>query len=1045
MLLFIIVAMFIWRVSSAPLDIGFAKSYIQSALHDSESGDYALMERVVLYWPDLKGPLYLQMYGGQLLNKEGSTIIYIDVAAISFSRLALLRGKILPKSIILKKPTLRLQRNMDGSVEMDLGKKVDSDTSKEQLEVTTRIFNYLARPGRESAEKSLVSYLEEFNIEDARLYIDDKIMRQSWSLPDFDIGFKSTKTGMEGYANLKLPDIGLDSSNLKIKMNYLWDQKNVEIFADLKNVDIKNIAGKIPDLSILSSQNIILNAHVETILDENFMPSDFRIDLLSDGGEIYHPDLSEKAIPYENLSLNILYNYNAKSLLLKDTKVTINGVNVHAGAEIVIGENNELKGPVNVSIDKLKQSKIKDLWPKILRGDNSEKWIVKRMSNGTFKDLDLKFDLLARKVQPEFKQAEETDGNNIVQMGPLYPVWRADVDNLLVKFGFENMSVDYRAPLDKVVNAYGTGSFDLNKNEINVSVTSAKLGVMPVSKAKILLDQVTVKGKGDIDLDINLSADMQDLMKYVSKDPINLDDDINMDIDKVKGEADLNVKLHFPARKDVKIKDFKIGIEGKLKNILLPDVIKTLDLRGESLKFLVKDGLASLRGKAMLENRPMEFSWEEFLNSKGKAYKEKINAKITADTNIRTLLGIDLSDFIEGSLPVDVSYISYNDKSAKADIKVDATPAKFFVEPFDFVKTAGEKASANLTVYFKDKEIQKITNLNASGKSFNISNSQIIFKKRLGETRLSRGSISSFTLDNTKAKLDFIFDDKGAVNIVIAAKVIDARPFLAVDEEKDKYDAPAMKISLDAKKMITAPDQVISNAQLFIDIDKSGRFNQMEMDARIGKGDFRVRFKPDKEGKRTFRMKTDDAGAFLQAFQVYKDMRGGTLVIYGEPISGVLDRNLRGRAEISNFKVVNEPALTKLLSVLSLGGIAEILAGEGLNFEKLEADFSWIYRKGGSLLILKNGRTSGNSLGLLFDGTFDNQKRMVDVSGTIVPMSTLNKVIGSIPLVGDILTGGSGGVFAATYSIKGKSDDPKISVNPLSILTPGILRRILWE
>ena len=60
-------------------------------------------------------------------------------------------------------------------------------------------------------------------------------------------------------------------------------------------------------------------------------------------------------------------------------------------------------------------------------------------------------------------------------------------------------------------------------------------------------------------------------------------------------------------------------------------------------------------------------------------------------------------------------------------------------------------------------------------------------------------------------------------------------------------------------------------------------------------------------------------------------------------------------------------------------------------------------------------------------------------------MDGLNKVIGSIPIVGDILTGGSGGVFAATYSVKGPSENPEISANPLSVLTPGILRRILWE
>ena len=97
------------------------------------------------------------------------------------------------------------------------------------------------------------------------------------------------------------------------------------------------------------------------------------------------------------------------------------------------------------------------------------------------------------------------------------------------------------------------------------------------------------------------------------------------------------------------------------------------------------------------------------------------------------------------------------------------------------------------------------------------------------------------------------------------------------------------------------------------------------------------------------------------------------------------------------------------------------------------------------MIVLKDGRTSGNSLGLTFDGTFDNAAQTLDVAGTVIPLSGINKAIGSIPLVGDILTGGTGSLFAATYTMKGKAAEAEVSVNPLSVLTPGILRRILFE
>jgi hypothetical protein len=48
-----------------------------------------------------------------------------------------------------------------------------------------------------------------------------------------------------------------------------------------------------------------------------------------------------------------------------------------------------------------------------------------------------------------------------------------------------------------------------------------------------------------------------------------------------------------------------------------------------------------------------------------------------------------------------------------------------------------------------------------------------------------------------------------------------------------------------------------------------------------------------------------------------------------------------------------------------------------------------------------------------------------------------------VPILGDILASRKGeGVFGVTYSMKGPLEDPTLTVNPLSVLTPGILRRI---
>ncbi len=1028
----IIVTLFIWRVSSSPLDISFAKNYIEKSLHDKATGNYIKMDKVVLYWPDLKGPLYLQLHNGQVIKKNGEVILSTDITAISFSRSALLVGRILPKAIIVKKPTIRLIRNKYGEIAFDFAHNETRKQQKEQFALTTRIFSYIARPGRESETKSLISRLETFAIEDARLLITDEIAQQSWSLPDFNTGFYSTDYGMEGYINLVLPDVGLEKSEIRANLKYLWGQKNVSLSIDLDNIDVKEIAGKVPELDILGDQNIVVDAHIETILDENFVPDDINISLKSNKGQILHPSLSQDFIPYDNFILNASYHYKGRIFTLIDTQITLKGVTIFAKSEVTHNDENA-KGSVKIWIEKLDHEQIPYLWPDILRGDNSEKWILNKISNGVFKDLWLSIDIFAKKqLFPE---------NNLEIIGPFKPKWTASFDNLKAGFSFENMNINYRTPLDKVENAYGNGSFNIVDDVLKINITKANIGAVKVKSANMILDQVMVKGKGDIDLSLSLYGHIHDYLNYLSKDPINIDDDMDIDIDSIKGDAKLDIFLKFPASKDVRIKDFKIAADGILENILFPDIINSMDLEAKSLDFSIKDGLVSLNGSAMIENRPINIKWEEFLNSKGKPFKEKLYLSINADPNIRKLMGIDLSDFIEGSIGTIVNYISYNDGRAIADIEADLTSSRFFIDSFDFEKPAMQKATAKLKVYMNNGKISKITNLSAVGSDFKLDNAEIFFQNEM----LYKGFVNNFVLGDSRGKLEFAYDSDRNIKIIIKSKFLDARPFINGNNDKNKYDAPAMQIFVTAEKMRTAPNEVISDAIISLDINSQGNFNKMEMDAKIGNGDFRVRFSPDIKGVRSFRLKADDAGAFLKAFQVYDDIIGGTMVIYGKPMRGIFDRNLIGKAEISNFKVINAPFLSKLLSLLSLGGITELMAGDGLNFEKLEVDFNWLFRRNGSLLVLKNGRTSGNSLGLLFDGTFDNEKREVDVSGTIVPMSGLNKVIGSIPIVGDILTGGSGGVFAATYSIKGKSDDPEISVNPLSIITPGILRRILWE
>ena len=83
-------------------------------------------------------------------------------------------------------------------------------------------------------------------------------------------------------------------------------------------------------------------------------------------------------------------------------------------------------------------------------------------------------------------------------------------------------------------------------------------------------------------------------------------------------------------------------------------------------------------------------------------------------------------------------------------------------------------------------------------------------------------------------------------------------------------------------------------------------------------------------------------------------------------------------------------------------------------------------------------------MGLTTEGRVNFARNEIDVSGTFVPAYSVNSVLNKIPLVGLILGGGQNeGVFGISYRVRGPLSGPQLTINPLSAIAPGILRKIM--
>jgi len=166
---------------------------------------------------------------------------------------------------------------------------------------------------------------------------------------------------------------------------------------------------------------------------------------------------------------------------------------------------------------------------------------------------------------------------------------------------------------------------------------------------------------------------------------------------------------------------------------------------------------------------------------------------------------------------------------------------------------------------------------------------------------------------------------------------------------------------------------------------------------------------------------------------------GGKLGIDGTVSNANGHQVLRAHVEGSDYRLVRAPALARLLSLASFDGLFSAMSGSGIPFSTLRGDLT--YTQGRIALDPIIGY--GGALGITARGWLNPGEGKIDIDGTLAPAYMLNGIVGHLPVVGWVLTGGEGqGLFAASFRLTGSDYDPAVSVNPLAALTPGVLRKL---
>ena len=372
------------------------------------------------------------------------------------------------------------------------------------------------------------------------------------------------------------------------------------------------------------------------------------------------------------------------------------------------------------------------------------------------------------------------------------------------------------------------------------------------------------------------------------------------------------------------------------------------------------------------------------------------------------------------------------------DSKLNLKNNSLLIDFFFFYKKEGLSSLVLVKGNFNKNNQLRFDLINLKEKNNEISIKGLDLNKRFKIIDIDNFNIN---YKNNKKIFNKLNLKKNNSNLIIEGESFDASRLINSIMSNDKknssiFDNLNLKINIEIKKTYIDEINYINNLNGNLNFNNN-KIDDLKLESTFpNKKTINLSIKTNKNSETVTRLFSAYPMPLIKRYNFIKGFEEGYLNFYSTKKNGISNSVLI----IDNFKVKEVPIFAKLLSLASLQGIADLLTGEGIRFTAFEMNFS--NQKG--LTTIEEMYAIGPAVSILMDGYIEN-KKLISLRGTLVPATTINRSIASIPLLGKILIGDKigEGVFGVSFKIKGPPKYLKTTVNPIKSLTPRFITRTL--
>lgn len=994
-------SLFAWIITG-PRSLSSIEPQIEKELSSKGENVTVEISESIVKWDNWERSIIIEASDISVFNKQKKSLANFPKISFELNLVNLFSGNILASGITLINPSFHI----------DTTQILSHTKPKESSDDTIDLAEFLESV--KSGDYDLP--IDNFMIKDANIFIRNGYSDFVWHAKDGYIKIDK-KNKLISELNIIY---GASDVYLGLEMSYkegIYD--NILKFNNLPSYIVSDL---FPNNAFLKNIDIKSSGNVKILIADNGDVEQASFKLQNLKGTLKIPDIFPEKfnIIYANTTGNFYNNFSSLALDKFDAKID-DSVVVASGnfSNLIPSPDFSPSIEAQAIVTGFNVNNLYKYWPLTL-GKKVRTWVTTNITDGNVTTASGKFNFRSE----YFERIHSWKKAGAVTHAP--PLDEDSIDALINVTG---ANVFYNEAYPKVTEASGTVKFTGKLMQANAS--TAKILGSKVSDASATIEDmnqpkpiITIKGNFE-----GLANDATSFLKAAlhKQEPTKVLESIYQ----ANGTASGNVVLSLPITKDLTFADISLNIDSKFSDVTLPAFINGNDITNANFDLKLNNSKLTVLGTASVLESDLSISYDKDFNIKEDS-DYAVSGNMTAEK--LTTLGLANIPFTENEFNANIK-LKERKEATYINGDVDITETFISIPKAAFVKEAKKKGTINFASKKFPSGDFELTNFSLSGDGFSASGSAY-----LTGSEITKLKIKDAKYQNTDYSMDYKLEKDTHVTD-IKGKLLDLSTTSFGElfkTNKTEEDKKAIDFKADIETILMKNGEKFSN--FVADAKCSEKLcSSVNASAKVSNNaSLTLSVQPRGDGS-FLELKSDNAGAVIKAIGISKHIENGRLSVestFSEDTSGKI---AQGLVQIHDFTAVKTPLLGKLLTLASLKGILDILNNNGIQFKRFSAPF----HISNSVITLHDAKSAGSSIGITSEGTINMNTNIVDLNGAVVPAYEVNKILGDIPVVGNLIVGKKNeGVIATKYKIKGQSEDLKITVNPLTILTPGFLRNI---